>query len=330
MKNHLLLSIICIGLGIAIGWVANNQQSVTPKSSTQATLPKPKQINPSTGSTPKATPSQRIPSVSSAIIVNGQDFTKLSPEDQEALEEGQNRWAKMFEQRQKAKTDARIAKLVSELNLTEQQEAQLRNLLQERASGALELFSGSRDPSRIAEMAKHFRGHGVDDLLSEILTPDQEQAFDQLKARELANKVEAKALKNLAKLSFLDLSQEQKDAAYDLLYEEAETSASIQSPEGSMVSMFTEGAGLEIDVEDLGIAGVFAQGAVKSAEGENPSPADIAQQVRENMNQRIDQKVQALAPILNENQQAAYRQHLESNSGGLFGSFLQMDVEKIE
>jgi hypothetical protein len=48
------------------------------------------------------------------------------------------------------------------------------------------------------------------------------------------------------------------------------------------------------------------------------------------MNQRIDQKVQALAPILNENQQAAYRQHLESNSGGLFGSFLQMDVEKIE
>jgi len=179
-------------------------------------------------------------------------------------------------------------------------------------------------------MAKHFRGHGVDNLLSEILTPDQEQAFDQLKARELANKIEAKALKNLAKLSFLDLSQEQKDAAYDLLYKEAETSASIQSPEGSMVSMFNEGAGLEIDVEDLGIGGVFAQGAVKSAEGENPSPADIAQQVRKNMNQRIDQKVQALAPILNENQQAAYRQHLESNSGGLFGSFLQMNVEKNE
>ena len=316
MKNNLLIAIVCIGLGVANDWVANKEDTPDDSASNQDHAPREQPKKPSTRPS-GATPSERTPGITSSVIVNGDE---LSPDNREAAD----RWAKMFEQRQKAKIDARIAKLVADLQLTPDQEAQLRKLIEEKYAGASDLFSGNGNPSQMAELAKLLGGNGVDDLVGEILTPEQKDAFGELKEREWANKVEAKALKNLAKLSFLDMSQEQKDAAYDILYKEAEESSEESSPEGAMVTMITDSMGIDIDVDDLGIGGIISGGIASAAAGEQPNPAEMMKQARENQAKRIDEKVEALSPVLDDNQQEAYRKHLESKSNGMFGGLLQM------
>ena len=79
-------------------------------------------------------------------------------------------------------------------------------------------------------MSELFNTDVIDEALAEILTPEQQEELEAVKKREIANKVEAQALKELAKLSNLDLSQEQKDAAYDILYKNAETSVGNETP----------------------------------------------------------------------------------------------------
>jgi len=108
------------------------------------------------------------------------------------------------------------------------------------------------DMSKAADFASLLNG-GVDDALTDLLTPGQKEAHDALQKRELANKVEATALKNLAKLSFLDLSQEQKDAAYDIPSSKAEKAVAKSSPEAAMVSFIGGGRGIDFDLDDLGI-----------------------------------------------------------------------------
>ena len=64
--------------------------------------------------------------------------------------------------------------------------------------------------------------------------------------------------------------------------------------------------------------------------GEEPTdPNAWMKAVKESQQQRIDDKVERLAPVLDEQQLSQYRSHLEAKSTGLFGGMM-MDVQEVE
>ena len=85
-----------------------------------------------------------------------------------------------------------------------------------------------------------------------------------------------------------------------------------------MVSVMTDGMGIDLDLEDLGISGAFDMNDV-TASGEQPNQADIMSKMKESRAKRVEEKVEALRPILNETQLETYRKNLESQSGGILG-----------
>ena len=235
-----------------------------------------------------------------------------------------------MKKRQMDKINARIAKLTAELDLTPEQQAKLRQTLEAKLNGFESMFSGDGDPSQMNELSMLLSGNGTDQVLESLLTPEQKAAHEALKTRELANRVESKALKSLAKLSFLDLSQQQKDAAYAILYADAETTAETTSPENTMLSLMTDGMGIDLDFEDLGLSGALEM-EESVASGERPDPAEVMARMKESRMQRVNEKVEALRPVLNETQLEAYRKNLESKSEGMLGGmFGGMEVRGLE
>ena len=213
MKFNIILATICLALGATIAWVAKpDPTSTAPQVENETDKPSKAQAAPSSSDDKREISERKIVesgnALESTIIPFGEEGD--NPEGNRM----QDRMSQMFKKRQMAKLDARIAKLVNQLNLTPAQEAALRKAAEEKMEGLGDLFSGNGDRSNLANMMK---GDGIDEALADILTPGQLEEHEEVKKRELANKVEAKALKNLAKLSNLDLSQEQKDAAC-LLY----------------------------------------------------------------------------------------------------------------
>ncbi len=321
MKNTIILSLVCLGLGFAAGWVAKPAPDFSTAAAPDTTPAKSESRRSTNPPASSATESDRKKTSLNSFVIGGDDQIKeFDAETRQAMANSQKQWGEMFKKRQMDKIDARIAKLTTELNLTPAQQAELRKLLETKSKGMESMLSGTGDMSKVGDLASLMNG-GVDEALKGLLTPEQEEAHEALQKRELANKVEASALKNLAKLSYLDLSQEQKDAAYDILYADAEKSAGKTSSQNAMVSAMTEGMGIELDMEDLGISGALEMENAGNS-SERPNPADIMAKMKESQAKRVAEKVEALRPVLNETQLEAYRKNLESKSGGILGGML--------
>lgn len=318
MKFNILLAATCIAIGASIAWLAKpDPKADTAEAEVVENKPRSNGKIGSSESQKRAT--------SERTIVEPEEVPPVAiiPADGEGREQARemgNRMEQMFRKRQQAKLDARIAKLVSQLNLTPTQEAALRKAAADRMSSFGEMMKGDVDPSKISEMLK---ADVIDEALADILTPEQQEELEAVKKREIANKVEAQALKELAKLSNLDLTQEQKDAAYDILYKDAQASVGNETPATGIVSMITEGFGIELDSDTLGVATAMIPdiGDIESGEVEQDPQAMMAK-AQENMTKRIDDKVEAMRPVLNDNQLNQYRKDLELKSGGIFGGLL--------
>ena len=317
MKNSLILAIVCIGLGFAAGWILKPNANQEPEVATNDKLD-----NKPTRRISKS-PAENSPSgkesktrMTSRVVVSGKNDSNLDPETKKMTDQ----WSDMLKKKQQAKSDARLAVLVDKLNLTPEQEAKLRAHFDKQVEDLGTIFGGD-GITNPGEITKSLTGDGLEDLLAEVLTPEQAEAHTELKKRERENKIEASALKNLAKLSFLDMSQEQKDAAYDILYENAETSVDKKSPGSAMVTMMTSGMGIEIDTDDLGFSGLM-DGQLNGAEGAT-EPGDIMAKMKEAQAQKIEEKVEALKPVLDDKQLEQYRKHLETKTSGLFGGIME-------
>ena len=318
MKFNILLAITCIAIGASIAWLA--------KPDPQVDTAKAEAEDKKTSSDTKTTSSEsQKREASDRTIVENTEPPAIAviPADGEGSEQARemgNRMEQMFKKRQQAKLDARISKLVAQLNLTSDQEAALRKAAEDRMSSFGEMMSGDVDPSKIGDM---LNSDGIDEALADILTPEQKEELEEVKEREVANKVEAQALRELAKLSNLDLSQEQKDAAYDILYKDAQNSVGNETPATGIVSMITEGFGIELDSDTLGVATAMIPSGDDIANGDiEQDPQAMMAKATENMNKRIDDKVEAMRPVLNDNQLDQYRKDLELKSGGIFGGLL--------
>ncbi|MGB0328668.1 MAG: hypothetical protein ACPGJR_14180 [Akkermansiaceae bacterium] len=164
---------------------------------------------------------------------------------------------------------------------------------------------------------------GIDEALVDILTTEQVEEHKAVKKRERANRVEARALQELARLSDLDLTQDQKDAAYDILYQQAEESVGDGTPAQGMLSVVTDGFGIEVNSDALDLPTAVIPANDDAASGTAKSdPQTLMIVAREGMEQRINERVNFLRPVLSEAQLEQYQRSLELRQGSLFTEFL--------
>jgi len=166
-------------------------------------------------------------------------------------------------------------------------------------------------------VAAALRGEGVIDFMQDILSEDQMRGLIEFQEKKKVSKIESKALKDFAKLQqSIDLSDEQKDEVYTLLYDDVEKSLNSQSDADFVTQSMMSSMGV-----DLGMGELDMNSIMSGTDGEEAprNRADILQRIKESHQNKIDRKVAHLAPVLNETQQQQYRKSLESK-----GSMLQM------
>jgi hypothetical protein len=262
----------------------------------------------------------------SKIVVNGQEIDPNNAEVRTEMRRGRDRFREMMAARQKSRQDAQIQKLVDRLGLSDEQAEKLRAHFEKNRADLASLTEGAEDWTKIKELTGKLRGDDLDEVLGEILSDEQKLAYEEMQQRDRQNQIESRALKDLATIQgVLDLTAEQKDQVYEILHEDAATQIDTNPDANVLVSSFTEGMGINIDPGDLGIASIVQVQIDNAANGEQPSknPAELMQVVQENRQREIDQKVERLAPVLDDRQEESYRNHLESQGAGLLGGFLQ-------
>lgn len=345
MKNGMIVGIICLVLGFAAGWVAKPGAGGDGEPSGEMAAAKPQRQrgeDSGAGSDKLATKTDRTRESSDGgeseavaartiVMKNG----KVVEQDEEMMEEArkmENRWQKAMVDRQRKKFDARIAKLVADLGLDAGQEEKLKKFFGDRIEEITEKMKNGKqaDFSGMKELAGLLRGEGLDDQLGQILSAEQQQEYEAMKENERVTKLDSKALKNMAKVSeVVGLRPDQKEAVYDLLYEDAEKEMDANKDANTFMSVFTEGMGIEIDTDSIGISEAMQIKMETAEQGAPQDPNAWMKTLRDSQQRRIDEKVERLSPVLDEQQLGQYRSHLEAKSTGLFGGML-MDVEEIE
>lgn len=326
MRFNVLLAIACLAIGASAGWFlkpdpssnVNDQLASGNTTKDQGS----KGVNSLDSSDRQVSKRGKVESTSSrgATIMKFGD----SSEDMGKIQE---QMASMFKKRQLNRLNDRITELVAKLKLSPEQEKALREATEKGLGDYDGIFNGEAD---LTEIGKLMNNDGLEESLADLLTPEQSEQYEALKERELANRIEARALNDLARLSNLDLSQDQKDAAYEILYQQARTRIESEGPANGMVSMVTNGFGIEVDSSSLGFASAVVVGGEEGST-ENSEPVDpqtAMQRAREQMEQRVNEQVEALRPVLNETQLEQYRRDLQRRNGGFFLG--EEVIERIE
>ena len=343
MKNAVVVGIICLVIGIAVGWVAKPGVGGDGDPAKVADAkPERRSVEDQDGGK-LATKSGRAMEGGSddekadgprSIVISNGEVIDQDGEGMEEVREMQDRWQKAMVDRQRKKFDARISKLVADLGLDGAQEEKLKKFFDDKIGEITEkMKSGDQDDfSGMKELAGLLRGEGLDDQFERILSAEQQEEYAAMKEKERMTKLDSKALKDMAKVNeVVSLRPEQKEAVYDLLYEDAEKSIDENKDATGFMSVFTEGMGIEIDTDVMGITEAI-QVQMESAEegGEAPDPNDWMKVVRESQKKRIDDQVERLAPVLDEQQLSQYRSHLETKSSGFLGGMMMGVEEEVK
>jgi hypothetical protein len=320
----------CLLAGIAIGWLAKPSSSegaagpaVTASdsgSSPSSMLGIPRKFKPAEDS--KSAPSTRPSRPSTESSKRG-----VEVQAEEAGKEMQKQMAKRMTDVQRKKFEARFSKLCAELNLSPDQQAKIRAAMEERFTkmGELFTFDGSDDSAaKMKELSAMMKGDALDEATAALLTDEQKTGFDALKGRERQSRIDSKALKDLGNLgTVLDLTQGQKDAVYGVLSEQA-AKQEDSNKSTAMMGMFTEGMGIQID-DEIGIQDILQEQMENHVDG--PPSGDIRKTIEETIRKRTDERVEALRPVLTEQQLQQYRAHLETKAAGMMNMFGGVEVQ---
>ncbi len=193
---------------------------------------------------------------------------------------------------------AKMLRLVETLELTPEQQDELRDLI-ERAGESLAADPDDPiAPIQLAELEK--AGALLAGGLSDILTPDQRSAFEEMLDREERNRIEAAAHGELAELTArVDLNEEQREQALARLRDNA----------GTESAGVPKNLALMLDTSVLPV-GAFALSreavpALRAASG----GADAATQQStflEGRHQELEARFERIADLLTPAQRAAY------------------------
>ena len=336
MKNTVIIGLLCLGIGFGVARLLvpspEDPESAEIQKSPSSTPGDPKRSADLSGEISKS--DRPDPS---AIVLNGKEADPNVEDIRQRFQTGQGRFRKIMAERQKNKEEVRIQKLVDRLGLTDAQADKLRAYFAKNRE-ELEALMADGDWRKMRQLTKTLGDDALDAALADILTDDQKTAYEEMKQRDLANKVEARAYRDLATIQgILDLNPAQKDQVYAILHKDAAQKTESNPEANSIIATITEGIGLDINPDDLGIgfSGAIQSFVHRAGGGEQPSEDrdDFLQSIRDNQQQEIDNKVELLAPVLDEGQEETYRTHLETRGGGLFGSTLQgggINVESFE
>ena len=324
MKNTILLAIVCIALGFSAGWLAKPDT----KSNGGSPSDEPSKRSSTSSKTSTATAKKHQPTArparTGATAKKVTSMDELDPETKKQIEESQKKQQKMVRDQLKKKFDLKIASMVKELGLDASQEKALRAFFDQQ----LDLLSSSSpmesmgDPDSMKKMAAAMRGDGLDDYMKEFLSDDQMEGLETFQKRQKKNKIEGKAMKDLSKIQqALDLTDDQRDAVYNVLVEDAEKSIDAQSDANVVMDGMMKTMGLDIDMGDMDVGSLMQMDA-NQKKGEKIDQVSIIAQMKEDRAKKIDAKVERMAPVLNEAQLDQYRNHLESK-GGMFNMMIQ-------
>ncbi len=243
----------------------------------------------------------------------------LDPEMRRQIEEAQEKQAQLMKRGLQSKFDLRIARLVESLGLDAGQEKLLRDYVENRLEGidasTLGGMSGMPDEEKLAELAALLRGDGIVDELSPHLNDEQRDSLDAVTERERRNSVEARALKQLSRLQgTLDLDETQRDEVYGVLMEDADSWLDRQSDADFVMREMMSTMGVEMELGDMDMSAMMEMHHADD-------PAEVMQQMREEMARQREAKVERLSGILDEDQLDRYRQSLE-NQGGMMNMMI--------
>ncbi len=204
------------------------------------------------------------------------------------------------------KLRSRLDQFLLQLNLSEAQLAEIEKFLQQEvlayAEVSKKLFKGEVEEADDLEALKDLSSlNGLSEVFEEILTPEQLEAYEKLEGEEKQGRVEASALRQLAGIQTgLGLSKEQKDAVYEVLYDEAELNVDSTTVTGEILS----GMGIQdfFDTSGMGELMKFAESHPIQNEGD--AGGDLYEQF-------LDAKTERFSGIFTEEQQSAYRDRLE-------------------
>lgn len=322
MKNLIVVGGLMLGLGFAIGWVAKPVPVV--KEAAAANAAAQRQASPSTV-TKEAEPlvqgkrSEREP----AAPKNPHGVTD---EQMAQAKKMQGEMVKQMTKRMRTKFEQQIEKLAVSLNLTEDQKKKLTTWLDERMKKLDGMdFEKPESMGEVTGMVKTLNNKALQEELAPLLSEEQKVALKDFTEKEHRVKVDNTALKNLSKIqSVIELEEGQRDQVYEILAAGADASVRTQNDNPDPSSIFMEGMGMDMDPYDLGLQQAMTESVGDPMEfsKKGAGQKDMAKRLREAFDKKIDAKVEALKPVLNEKQLDQYRTELKTKGMGVYGPML--------
>jgi hypothetical protein len=250
----------------------------------------------------------------------------------ESMKDIQSQAIKMLAAQKRAQLQQRIDKLAEALGLTDVQKSGLQRWLDERIAKIESI--GAEDMDKLqddGDLIKLLTNQALEEQLLTSLTSEQRTAFDEFRTRETQSRVDAAALKSLSQMQgVIQFEGDQRDAVYQILNDTAAAriKKEDESPDSSMISL--NGLGIDLDPYDLGLQNAMTEAALMSrTSGDETDRKQMAENFRTLIDQRIDNKVDQMRPVLNENQLEQYRAELQSKGTGILGGAM-MNLESGE
>lgn len=319
MKSKVVILVLAIILGVGIGWLIKpGPETSASTEATKGKIPTREVAQPavtaSSNNDSRDEESAPAPKVQTQTMVfgNGKELTAAEKAMQDQI-------SKAMTDRQEKVDERKIKALIEKLGLDGDQEAALRGYFSDQRNNIAGLFSGK---SSSASSMSNLSETKLDDLMAEVLSDEQKETYEEVKVAEREKKVESRALKDLAKLNgIIDLRPEQKDAVYEVLYEDAGSKVDKAAESGisAFGSLMSGGMGVSMDLDMTEMHGALV--GDDGAGGGKPS-AEAFKQAQE---KRIDDRVGRLSEVLDEGQLQNYRESLESQ-GSVFGSFVSPSI----
>lgn len=240
--------------------------------------------------------------------------------DPERMADISNRFAGAMKKRNEQKVAKLIERLVGELGLDEGQRAELETYFAEQVALASGLVGGegAGDPMASMRAMQALEGRNLGEMLDGVLTPEQKELWAKSEEERTERAADSGALKELAKLNgVMTLREEQREAVYEHFYKKSldrENETGARAGMSAMIGSVTSELGIEVD------SSLFDGGMPDLSEATNAQERMAA--MKEHRDQQIEEQIQEIAPLLDEEQQKDYREHLKSRGGilnGLFG-----------
>jgi len=250
---------------------------------------------------------------------NSEEKTEGEASEEEQREERMSQYREERKQRMKGRLDQRfklkLSTMVRELGLNEQQEAAVQAFYDEQVvtltdANPREVFN---NPDLIPQLASALRGDQLASELSGVLSADQISGLKEINQREAQNAAESSALTSLADLQRnLSLSEDQKDAVFAVLSEQATIRKESQSDGDYLMRNYMHGSGMGSSMGDFDLGDVMGVAAASKEDGADRE--QIVSEMQTKHNQEIEAKVGAMAEILDPAQLGAYQNSLEQQA----------------